>query len=81
MYKTITTFKSLEEIKAMELRQWQSLSAYERLRATSELTLALYRMKEPDRDVQRNSKNSCPPSTREASSTSEAASSRMLNVK
>lgn len=51
--KTITTFASLEALKAEELRQWQSLPAHERLRATSELTLALYRMKEPDRDVPR----------------------------
>jgi hypothetical protein len=51
--KAITTFESLEELKAEELRQWQSLPAYERLRAASELTLALYRMKEPDRDVRR----------------------------
>jgi hypothetical protein len=51
--KAITTFDSLEELKAEELRQWQSLPAHERLRATSELTLAFYRMKEPDRDVRR----------------------------
>jgi hypothetical protein len=51
--KSITTFESLEELKAEELRQWQALPAHERLRAASELTLALYRMKEPDRDVRR----------------------------
>jgi len=51
--KAITTFKSLEELKTEELRQWQSLPAHERLRAASELTLALYRMKEPNRDVRR----------------------------
>ena len=51
--KAIATFESLEELKAEELRQWQSLPAHQRLRATSELTLALYRMKEPDRDVRR----------------------------
>ena len=53
MDKAITIFDSLEEMKADELRQWQSLPAHERLRAASELTLALYRMKEPDRDVRR----------------------------
>ena len=53
MYKAITIFDSFEELKADELRQWQSLPAHERLRAASELTLALYRMKEPDRDVRR----------------------------
>jgi hypothetical protein len=51
--KTITIFDSLEELKAAELRDWQSLPAHERLRAASELTLALYRMKEPERDVRR----------------------------
>jgi len=53
MDKAITIFDSFEALKADELRQWQSLPAHERLRATSELTLALYRMKEPDRDVRR----------------------------
>ena len=53
MDKAITIFDSFEEMKADELRQWQSLPAHDRLRAASELTLALYRMKEPDRDVRR----------------------------
>ncbi len=53
MDKAITRFESLEELKDEELRQWQALPAHERLRATSELTLALYRMKEPDLDVRR----------------------------
>jgi hypothetical protein len=51
--KTITAFQSLDELKVAELREWQSLPAHERLRAVSELTLALYRMKEPDLDVRR----------------------------
>jgi hypothetical protein len=51
--KTITTFDSQEELKAAELRQWQALPAYQRLQAVSELTLALYRMKEPEADVRR----------------------------
>ena len=53
MDKTITAFQSLDELKVAELREWQSLPAHERLRAVSELTLALYRMKEPDLDVRR----------------------------
>ena len=53
MDKAITRFESLEELKDEELRQWQALPAHERLRVTSELTLALYRMKEPDLDVRR----------------------------
>jgi len=53
MDKAITTFESMEELKAAELREWQSLPAHERLRAVSELTLAFYRMKEPELDVRR----------------------------
>jgi hypothetical protein len=51
--KTITIFDSLDELKTAELRDWQSLPAHQRLRAVSELTLALCRMKEPERDVRR----------------------------
>jgi hypothetical protein len=51
--KTITIFDTLEELKTAELREWQSLPAHERLHAASELTLALCRMKEPERDVRR----------------------------
>jgi hypothetical protein len=51
--KTIIIFDSPEEMKTAELREWQSLPAHQRLRAASELTLALYRMKEPERDVRR----------------------------
>jgi hypothetical protein len=53
MDKTIAIFDSLEELKAAELRDWQSLPGHQRLQAVSELTLALYRMKEPERDVRR----------------------------
>jgi hypothetical protein len=53
MDKTITIFDSLEEVKTAGLRDWQSLPAHQRLRAASELTLALYSMKEPERDVRR----------------------------
>jgi hypothetical protein len=53
MDKTIAIFDSLEELKAAELHDWQSLPGHQRLQAVSELTLALYRMKEPERDVRR----------------------------
>ena len=53
MNKSIVTYTSLEEMKAAELREWQTLPAHERLRAVSELTLAVYRMKEPSQDVRR----------------------------
>jgi hypothetical protein len=51
MDKTIRTFSSLDEMKAAELREWQALPAYERLRAVAEMTLAAWRMKEPSQDV------------------------------
>jgi hypothetical protein len=51
--KTITVFSSFDELTAAALREWQSLPDYERLRAVSELSLALWRMKEPDRDFSR----------------------------
>ena len=53
MDKAITIFASLEELKAAELREWQALPAYERLRAVSELTLAACRIKEPAQNVRR----------------------------
>jgi hypothetical protein len=53
MDKTITSYESLEELKAAELREWQALPAYERLRVVSELTLAVYRLKDPSLDVPR----------------------------
>ena len=53
MDKSITVFSSFDDMKATELREWQLLPDHERLRAVSELTAALYRMKEPDRDVRR----------------------------
>ena len=53
MDKTITVFDNPEELKAAELREWQSLPPHRRLQAVSELTRALYRMKEPERNVRR----------------------------
>jgi hypothetical protein len=51
--KTITVFSSFDEMKAAELREWQLLPDYERLRMVSKLTAVLYHLKEPDRDVRR----------------------------
>lgn len=53
MDKTIVAYASFEEMKTAELREWQAMPGYERLRATAELTLAAYRMKEPSHDVRR----------------------------
>lgn len=53
MDKTITVFSSFDEMKAAELREWQLLPDYERLRMVSKLTAVLYHLKEPDRDVRR----------------------------
>jgi hypothetical protein len=39
-------------MKADEYREWQALPGYERLNAVAELSLSLYRLKEPTRDVQ-----------------------------
>ena len=53
MDKTITVFASFEQMKEAELREWQLLPDYERLRMVSDLTAALYHVKEPNRDVRR----------------------------
>ena len=53
MHKDITVFSNFDEMKAAELREWQLLPDYERIRAVSELTAALYGVKEPDADVRR----------------------------
>ena len=52
MDKTIRKYTDLEEMKADEYREWQALPDYERLNAAFELSLALYQLKEPRRDVQ-----------------------------
>jgi len=51
--KTITVFASFDDMKAAELREWQLLPDYERMRAVSVLTSTFYGVKEPDRDVRR----------------------------
>ena len=53
MNKTIVVYTSPDEMKAAELREWQALPPYERLRAVSEMTLAAYSMKEPSPDARR----------------------------
>ena len=53
MEKSITVFASFDDMKAAELHEWQLLPDYERLRAVSALTAALYGVKEPSQDVRR----------------------------
>ena len=47
----IRKFKSLEAMKAEEYAYWQQRPDYERIAAVSELTLELYRLKDPSIDV------------------------------
>ncbi|MGH8067698.1 MAG: hypothetical protein ACRERE_21210 [Candidatus Entotheonellia bacterium] len=51
MDKVIRTYASLDAMKADEYREWQQLPGYERLNAAAALSLALYQIKEPTRDV------------------------------
>jgi hypothetical protein len=53
MDKVITSYASLNELKADEYREWQRLPPHERMKAVAELTLAAYQMKEPALDVRR----------------------------
>jgi len=53
MDKTIRVYTSLDQMKAEEFRDWQTRSACERMRAVTEITLALYAMKEPAPHVRR----------------------------
>lgn len=50
MEKTIRKFASFEEMKDEEYRYWQSVSPSERIAATFEHSVAMYRLKgiEPD---------------------------------
>lgn len=50
MDKTIVVFASFDAMKAAALREWQSLPAHQRLGAVSELTRALWQLKNPGRD-------------------------------
>jgi hypothetical protein len=53
MDKVIHQYASINALKADEYRDWQDLPPHERMRAVAEITLALYRMKEPAADVRR----------------------------
>jgi hypothetical protein len=53
MDKAISSYTSLDAMKAQEYRDWQELPAHERMSAVAELTLAAYRMREPALDVRR----------------------------
>ena len=53
MDRVISTYASLDDMKADEYREWQKLPAHERMNAVAEITLAAYQMKEPAPDVRR----------------------------
>ena len=53
MDKTIRRYSNLEDMKADETREWQRLSAAERMVAVAEMTLASYRIKGLITDVPR----------------------------
>jgi hypothetical protein len=53
MNKVIRKYTSFEVMKADEYRNWQELSAQERMDAVAEITLAAYRMKGPAPNVRR----------------------------
>jgi hypothetical protein len=51
MDKTIRTYHSLDEMKADEYREWQKLSAGERLDAAAALSIWAYGLKDTLRNV------------------------------
>jgi len=53
MDKTIRKYRNLEQMKSDEIREWQQLSAAERMEAVREMTLAAYRLKGLITDVPR----------------------------
>jgi len=53
MDKTIRRFENLDAMKDEEHAYWQSRPAHERMSAISEITSALYQLKEPTADVRR----------------------------
>lgn len=53
MQKTVRVYDNLAEMKADEYRYWRSRPVYERMDAVSELTRAVYSMKEALPDVPR----------------------------
>ena len=53
MDKTLHIFSTVEAMKTAEYEYWQSRPPHERMSAVSEITLALYAMKESAPDVRR----------------------------
>lgn len=53
MDKTVRIFESHTDMKAEEYRYWQSRPVHERMDAVAELTIAAYKMKDLDFNVQR----------------------------
>ena len=53
MDKTIRRFENLDAMKDEEYAYWQSRPAHERMSAISEITSALYELKEPAANVRR----------------------------
>jgi len=53
MNKTIRRYNTLDEMKADEIREWQQLSAAERMEAVAGMTLMSYRIKGLITDVPR----------------------------
>lgn len=51
MDKTIRKYTSFEEMKAEDYREWQALPGYERLKAVTELSIALYGIQQAARDA------------------------------
>jgi hypothetical protein len=51
--RTIRTYASLKDMKADEYRYWQGRPVHERMDAVSEITLALYAMKDTSPDASR----------------------------
>jgi len=51
MDKTIRSYKHLDEMKADEYRAWQKLPPHARLDAAAELSISLYQLKEPSKNV------------------------------
>jgi hypothetical protein len=53
MDTSIRIYGSHEEMKADEYRYWQSRPVHERMNAVVELTLSVYALRDPARDVRR----------------------------
>jgi hypothetical protein len=53
MEKTVRIFGNHKDMKAEEYRYWQSRPVHERMSAVTELTVAAYKLKDPDFNVRR----------------------------